>query len=127
MRHLNNYYLTSTSEVMNSIIWLIISIILIEILFIILIKAANKYYKIENFKKKAYSSIILSSVFLALAFTKPMMSMIECINDIKMYGEDRTHYEVYLNGNKVDYDNVCISDYKVYFVDSEKKILLSSK
>lgn len=127
MKYINDYYLTSTNEVMKSIMFLIVSIILVEILFIILIRTADKYYKIDNFKKKAYVSIILSSVFLALTFTKPMMDMIECINDIKMYGEDRTNYEVYLNGSKVDYDKVCISDYKMYFVDSEKKIILSSK
>lgn len=133
MEYINNEYLTSTKGMMNELFIICVLLVLAEIAFIVIIfywrNIKNNQFNKESHidKKTVYLMIILSALVMAITFYKPIYNKISYINDIQINGESRTHYDVYLDGIKVDYNNVCISNYKVYFVDSEKKIILSSK
>jgi len=133
MEYINNEYLTSTKGMMNELFIVCVLLVLAEIAFIVVIfywrNIKNKQFNRESQidKKTIYLMIILSALVMAITFYKPIYNKINYINDMQINGENRTHYDVYLDGVKVEYNNVCISDYKVHFVDSEKKIILSSK
>ena len=132
MEYINNEYLTSTSALTSEVLSCIILLIVTQIVFIVLIyywqRGRNSNNENKNTDKiKSYIMIVLFALVIALVFYKPLYNKISYINDIQINGENRTHYDVYLDGIKVDYNNVCISNYRVIFVDSEKKIILSSK
>ena len=132
MEYINNEYLTSTSALTSEVLSCIILLIVTQIVFIVLIyywqRGRNSNNENKNTDKiKSYIMIVLFALVIALVFYKPLYNKISYINDIQINGENRTHYDVYLDGIKVDYNNVCISNYRVIFVDSEKRIILSSK
>ena len=133
MEYINNEYLTSTKGMMNELFIVCVLLVLAEIAFIVVIfywrNIKNNQFNRESQidKKTIYLMIMLSALVMAITFYKPIYNKINYINDMQINGENRTHYDVYLDGVKVEYNNVCISDYKVHFVDSEKKIILSSK
>lgn len=133
MEYINNEYLTSTKGMMNELFIICVLLVLAEIAFIVVIfywrNIKNNQFNRESQidKKTVYLMIMLSALVMAITFYKPIYNKINYINDMQINGENRTHYDVYLDGVKVEYNNVCISDYKVHFVDSEKKIILSSK
>ena len=133
MEYINNEYLTSTKGMMNELFIICVLLVLAEIAFIVIIfywrNIKNNQFNRESQidKKTVYLMIMLSALVMAITFYKPIYNKINYINDMQINGENRTHYDVYLDGVKVEYNNVCISDYKVHFVDSEKKIILSSK
>lgn len=132
MEYINNEYLTSTSALTSEVISCVILLIVTQIVFIVLIYYWQRGRNSSNENKKpdkikSYIMIVLFALVMALVFYKPIYNKISYINDIQINGENRTHYDVYLDGIKVDYNNVCISNYRVIFMDSEKKIILSSK
>jgi len=133
MEYINNEYLTSTKGMMNELFIICVLLVLAEIAFIAVIfywrNIKNNQFNRESQidKKTVYLMIMLSALIMAITFYKPIYNKINYINDMQINGESRTHYDVYLDGVKVEYNNVCIGDYKVHFVDSEKKIILSSK
>lgn len=133
MEYINNEYLTSTKGMMNELFTICVLLVLAEIAFIVIIfywrNIKNNQFNRESQidKKTVYLMIMLSALIMAITFYKPIYNKINYINDMQINGENRTHYDVYLDGVMVEYNNVCISDYKVHFVDSEKKIILSSK
>lgn len=133
MEYINNEYLTSTKGMMNELFIICVLLVLAEIAFIVIIfywrNIKNNQFNNESQmdKKTVYLMIILSALVMAITFYKPIYNKINYINNIRIYGESRTHYDIYLDGVKVDSDKVCISNYKVLFIDSEKKIILSSK
>ena len=133
MEYINNEYLTSTKGIMNELFIICVLLVLAEIAFIVIIfywrNIKNNQFNRESHidKKTVYLMIMLSALVMAITFYKPIYNKINYINDMQINGENRTHYDVYLDGIKVEYNNVCISNYKVIFIDSEKKIILSSK
>lgn len=133
MEYINNEYLTSTKGMMNELFIVCVLLVLAEIAFIVVIfywrNIKNNQFNRESQidKKTVYLMIMLSALVMAITFYKPIYNKINYINDMQINGENRTHYDVYLDGVRVEYNNVCISDYKITFIDSEKKIILSSK
>lgn len=119
MTEVNNQYLAfSSGDMVKAIIFVSVAVV-----FLIVVIGFTIYdYKERN-------SILPDVFFLYVGISFVFLSFIIArdVAEKKEYGDARTQYAVYLDGDEVEYDKVCLENYTIDFNDEKQEIYLSSK